>query len=292
MALDGTFAVIGGDKRSAYLAQILIGRRYKVKTAGLELSGIVDAAHINTLNEALAAADYIIMPLPLLDKNGQMPCDFSNSRLDACQIIGDSRPESVIFAGRIPGAVSAFSQECGRELHDYYLREELQVMNAVPTAEGVAELLIKRLPTTIAGSRLLVTGFGRTARALCLLLRAMGARVTVAARRREDLACAMSMGCGAMDISRLSENPVSCDALINTVPARIITAHVLEMVPAGCYIIDIASAPGGVDVACAIRCGIAVESALSLPGKVAPKTAGGIIADTVINMIAERECAR
>ncbi|MEG2234257.1 MAG: dipicolinate synthase subunit DpsA, partial [Oscillospiraceae bacterium] len=59
-----TYAVIGGDKRCAYVAQLLIKERKTVKTVGLELSGIADAAHICTLNEALATSDYIILPLP------------------------------------------------------------------------------------------------------------------------------------------------------------------------------------------------------------------------------------
>ena len=51
--------------------------------------------------------------------------------------------------------------------------------------------------------------------------------------------------------------------------------------------IDLASAPGGVDAEAAERLGIKVISALSLPGKVAPETAGEIIKNTVYNIIKE-----
>ena len=52
-------------------------------------------------------------------------------------------------------------------------------------------------------------------------------------------------------------------------------------------IIDLASRPGGVDFDEAKRLGRRVIWALSLPGKVAPYTAGAIIKNTLINMIEE-----
>ncbi|MEG2939200.1 MAG: dipicolinate synthase subunit DpsA, partial [Oscillospiraceae bacterium] len=55
-----------------------------------------------------------------------------------------------------------------------------------------------------------------------------------------------------------------------------------------CFVLDLASAPGGTDFEYAKRNGFDTELALSLPGRVAPKTAGGIIKDTVLNMIEER----
>ena len=52
-------------------------------------------------------------------------------------------------------------------------------------------------------------------------------------------------------------------------------------------LIDLASAPGGVDYDEAEKMGIKTIHALSLPGKVAPVTAGDIIKKTIYNMIRE-----
>ena len=54
-------------------------------------------------------------------------------------------------------------------------------------------------------------------------------------------------------------------------------------------IIDLASKPGGVDFESARELGVKVIWALSLPGKVAPVTAGIIIKDTITNMLSELE---
>lgn len=54
-------------------------------------------------------------------------------------------------------------------------------------------------------------------------------------------------------------------------------------------IIDLASNPGGVDFDAASAMGRRVIHALSLPGKVAPITAGDMIKDTICNILEEQE---
>ena len=73
-------------------------------------------------------------------------------------------------------------------LLDYSKREEFAVRNAVPTAEGALEIAMGEYDGMIAGSRCLVTGFGRIGKVLSGMLKGMGARVTVSARKPEDLA--------------------------------------------------------------------------------------------------------
>lgn len=288
MEEDFGFAVVGGDRRCAYLAQLLVAERRRVCAVGLELSGLVDAAHISPLDEALSVSDCVILPLPLLDSDGRLFTRYSSEKYDVFSVLSLVNREAVVYAGRIPPYIRDFAKQRGVELHDYYLREELQRLNAVPTAEGAAEILMKRLPVTVAGSRILVLGFGRTAEATALLLKAMGARVTVCARKVEASAHARALGMDGMLLGDLAREHLGFDAVVNTVPARVLTYEVLDRLPRDCFLLDLASAPGGVDAESAKRLGMACECALSLPGTVAPKTAGAIIKDTVLQMLSER----
>ena len=61
----------------------------------------------------------------------------------------------------------------------------------------------------------------------------------------------------------------------------------LEAVKPDCLILDLASKPGGVDLGAAGELGLTVIWALSLPGKVAPATAGAAIKSTIYNMLRE-----
>ena len=72
MSDERVYSVIGGDMRSGYVAQLLIEQGRRVMTAGLELSGLVAPPHINTVDDAARRADIVILPLPLIDKNGQL----------------------------------------------------------------------------------------------------------------------------------------------------------------------------------------------------------------------------
>ena len=73
--------------------------------------------------------------------------------------------------------------------------------------------------------------------------------------------------------------------IFNTVPHWLFTEEVLQRISKDTLLIDLASAPGGVDAQAAGALGISVIFALSLPGKYAPETAGEIIAQTVLSAL-------
>lgn len=138
---------------------------------------------------------------------------------------------------------------------------------------------------TLHGARCAVTGYGRTAKVLADMLAALGARVTVAARKCSDLAWARTGGLDAVNISELMKTAPELDLLVNTVPSLVLDCKTLSALRRDCLVIDIASAPYGTDFACARELGLNVMVPGSLPGKTAPKTAGEIIADAILNII-------
>ena len=78
------------------------------------------------------------------------------------------------------------------------------------------------------------------------------------------------------------------DAVINTIPAPVLPRALLQKLPGGALIIDLASLPGGTDFAAAEELGLHAEHALALPGRCAPQTAGALIAQTVLTILEER----
>ena len=114
----------------------------------------------------------------------------------------------------------------------------------------------------------------------------MGARVTVAARKQQDLEHAAACGCHTVHLTgqdALKRFAKSASIIFNTVPYWLFSDAVLADMSKSTLIIDLASAPGGVDGNAANAYGIRVIWALSLPGKYAPVTAGEIIGETVMN---------
>lgn len=268
------FTLAGGDRRLAYTAKALRDKGCAVRT----LAGEKDDDYGET--------DVLLLPVPLSRDGQTLHAPRAQTPIALERLAEITGSETRVFCG-MPGNASALFFRRGIRLYDYAAREEFALRNAVPTAEGVAQLLLCALPRTVRGSHILITGCGRTARACARLLYGMGARITIAARRCSALAFADGEGYHGLYLRELDGLMDRFDAVVNTVPAPVLTASVLEGMPKRCPIIEIASAPYGVDFEAAKRLGLAVQIAPSLPGKVAPQTAGIIIAETVLNMLME-----
>lgn len=191
----------------------------------------------------------------------------------------------MIFGGKVSSGDLQKAEQLGLSISDYLKREEMAVLNAVPTAEGAVALALSERASTLWESNCLITGFGRCAKTLALLLKGFGAHVTIAARKEGDLAFARTLGLSSCHLSELPVVLPKQEILFNTIPHIIFDRDLLSMVPEDCLMIDLASRPGGIDFETASELGRKTIWALSLPGKVAPITAGNIICQTVINMI-------
>ena len=193
------------------------------------------------------------------------------------------------LGGKVTDSARTIARAAGVELVDYFARPELTVYNAIPTAEGCIGILLERRSRTLWGAAVLVLGFGPVGRALAVRLAALGARVTVAARRPVQRAMAEEQGLRAVPLTDLAAAAAAFDTVVNTIPAPVLTAAVLAALPKGCLIVDLASKPGGTDFAAARRLGHTALHALSLPTVWAPETAGEALARTVQAILQERE---
>ena len=279
--------VVGGDQRQVCLAGLLAADGHTVHTFALERAGEILETEEEEDLAGLDLADCVVLPLPALGEDGTVNTPLSRKTLSLEAVLDRLRPGQVVCAGRVETAAREAALRRGLAIHDYFAREELAVANAVPTAEGAIQIALEELPITLHGSRALVIGYGRLGRALAPRLAALGARVTVAARRYEALAWAESFGFDACPVKELRECLCGYDLVVNTVPAPVLGAAELGELKKECVVIDLASLPGGVDLEAAERLGIRAVQALSLPGKVAPATAAAALRQTICHILNE-----
>lgn len=64
-----------------------------------------------------------------------------------------------------------------------------------------------------------------------------------------------------------------------------VTSSVIGHMAPPSLIVDVASKPGGTDFQAAEESGIKAIAALGLPGKVAPRTAGRILGDAIMQIL-------
>ncbi len=285
-----TFAVIGGDLRQAHLANCLARRGKKVYALFLEKNDTLDRklVRIGKPEAVLPLCDVVVFPLPMTVEGLEINAPFSEKKGDLRDCFSHISREAQVFGGKISSEIYTLAKEYGIEPVDYLEREEMAVKNAVVTAEGAVSIAIQELPIALFGCKCLIAGHGRIAKSLMRTLNAMGAKVTVAARRYGELANIQAEGCRAVHIDRLEQAAAAADLIFNTVPARIFTKEVLAKLKKDALLIDLASKPGGVDWETASALGCRTIWALSLPGKTAPISAGEIVLDTIQNCLEER----
>ena len=289
MKRELNFWVLGGDLRQACLARLLAEAGHRVHTYALSGSVVTPTENLTLADslDGIGRADCVVLPLPVAGAEGMVNTPLTRSALPLASLLDALSPPQILCGGRVDPVSAAMADARGLILRDYFAREELAVANAVPTAEGAVQLAMEQMPVTIHGARVLITGFGRVGQAAARRFAALGARVSVAARRYEQLALAESEGYGAEQIGGLDGWLCGYDLVVNTVPAPVLGETELKDLRPDCLIIDLASKPGGVDRKAADRLGRQVIWALSLPGKVAPVTAGGAIRSTIYNMLHE-----
>lgn len=289
-------AVLGGDARQWEAAQALAAEGHQVRVFGLKLPGegaggpgLTAAA---SPAEALAGAQAVVGPVQGATATGAIwvaaglePVVLSHEDLAGLE------PAAVFLIGVANSPLRRLCREAGVELVEYREEDDFALLNAIPSAEGAIAMAMERTPFTLFGSRCFILGFGRTGEILALMLRGLGARTTVAARKPAALARARAHGHQAVPFDDLERALPEAQVVFNTVPAPVLFGRRLESLPAEAVVIDLASAPGGVDFARAGERGMQAVLAPGLPGKVAPKSAGLYVAGLVVRTLNSRSLA-
>jgi dipicolinate synthase subunit A len=166
-------------------------------------------------------------------------------------------------------------------------RDDVAIYNSIPTVEGTIMIAIQHTDFTIHGSNIVVLGLGRVGMSVARTFHALGAKVKVGARKSEHLARITEMGLTAFHLQDIEHSVKDTDICINTIPFPIVTASVISKMPVHTLIIDLASKPGGTDFRYAEKRGIKAILTPGLPGIVAPKSAGVILANVLTQLLKE-----
>jgi len=285
------FLICGGDLRQAKLADSLAACGYCVKaTCFDDTENFSDAVKISKFSsDLIREADVIVLPLPCTTDDETLSTPMQKEIIKLEQLFSIITPKQTVVGGKISEKVRTLAEERGVIVHDYLKREEMAIHNAIPTVEGAIQIAMENMPVTIHGLNVLVLGFGRIGKLSCEKFRALGANVAAEARKVEDIAWIKAYGYIGIHLNELASYISNYDLIINTIPTMILTEELVKKVKSDALIIDLASKPGGVDMEAAAKSGKKVIWALSLPGTVAPVTAGIIIKDTILNILSELE---
>lgn len=290
--LDGVrIGVLGGDRRELVVADRLAAAGADVRAVGLPWPDPVSYT-ANRLEDVAAWADVIVAPVGGTDEVGHIAYtmvgdgEFPGPRLTQ-DVVARMRAGTLLVIGSARPVLADLCTRYAIRLAAYRERDEFAILNSIPSAEGAIAMAMEMSDRTVHQSRSVVLGFGRLGTVLAAMLRGLGAATTVVARSTAERARAVAGGHASLGFRQVGEAVETADLVFNTVPAAVLPAPVLERMANDVVVIDLASAPGGTDFAAAKRLGLHARLAPGLPGIVAPRTAGMIEADMVLQVLGE-----
>lgn len=276
--------IIGGDKRQKYLKSYLIGEGFETDSYGL-FDWDEGSEKLKSLIKPESA---VILPLPATRNGKTVNMPFSKREASVESVISLLGRENLVFGGIIKGELLSRLRETDIPFIDYY-DAGLVEKNAVLTAFGALKIILEHIDFALPMGSYAVTGYGRVAKEIASLLGSLSCKVTVFARNPSQRDDAGIKGFTALPLEELPRLIGGFDIVINTIPAPVIGAKALEGVKKDGKIIELASAPWGVDFDEARRRGVGVIKAFGLPGKYTPKTAGEIIGKRIQEFLQREE---
>ena len=129
-----TLAVVGGDVRQAYLAELLHEAGHTVRTFALERRPAAGCMAVSDLQACLDDARAVILPMPVQMGDGSLNAPLANAQHTIGDVLDAIPAGTLTLAGAVPFSVHARAVQNGLILIDYLSREELAIRNAVPAA--------------------------------------------------------------------------------------------------------------------------------------------------------------
>ena len=222
-------------------------------------------------------ADVVLLPVPTTRDKQNIFCPQTN-KIIPLDILNEAKHDALILS-------------CGYDTQkqnsiDYLKLDSFCLLNAVPTAEGAIAKAICDTPFCLWKSRVLVTGCGRVAKVLIDRLLAFKCDLTVSARKQRDFAYLDALGIKHISTRDVAQKAREFDIIFNTIDVKLFEqTDVLK----NCYLYDLSS-KGCLDFDLVKQNNIRAEKLPGIPGKIAPITAGEIIAQTVNYLIGEWVC--
>ena len=220
-------------------------------------------------SEANAQVGHLLLDVPSFEASGQLRMGGAVETLLA-SLPGDV----IVYGGNLNHPALA-----GYRTVDFLQDGEYLAQNAYITAECALDVALPYLSVTLRGCPVLIIGWGRIGKCLGQLLKAIGADVTIAARKPADRFALGSLGYKTAD-------PAAMDALLpqfrlmfNTAPDRVLDRSAMAHCRKDCVKIELASRDGMDDEDVIIARG--------LPGIHMPESSGALIAKTFLSYYPE-----
>ena len=263
--MDRHMIIITADERQEKLASLLYGKKRRCSWEMYQ-------------SDKDSCEKVYVLPIPVSKLNK----DTALKEKLKEELINNNGAEKIyVFGGVFDQGWIRFLEENKIMYYDFMKLPEVVEGNAYITAEATVAEVLRYGARSIAGQKVLVTGYGCCGLRIAKIFAALGADVMVAARREEVREQVLADGFKVCDFVGIKDVISEMQTVINTVPAMVITEELIRRMSAEGLIIDIASKPGGTDFAAANAHGITAKLSLGLPGIYTTTSSAKLLKDAI-----------
>jgi len=198
--------------------------------------------------------------------------------------IDNIMPDSIVFCLGMSDITRERLAFKGCRAINYFDDELLAINNAILTAYGTKNIL-ENADIQIENAKVLVLGGGRVGRSVSKVLAGYNASVVVATKDPIEAVIVDEWCDKVINFKDFDIEIASYNVIINTVPALVLKNKELKKCNKGCFILDLASMPGGVDFIAAKNLGLQVEHALGIPGRFLPIEAAQLMLNSILKRV-------
>lgn len=272
--------MVGGDRRMELTRELLIGRGYGVEWIRNE--------EMEHWQEKICRSRLLILPYPYTVKEGHIPGWENGGEGRIFNLLERLAHGTEIIAGMgMPEEAVTFAEARGLHLAAYSEDPVFLQRNAEISGEAAVEALMQRSNAALDEMRIVLLGYGLFGRAIAVRLRALGARIWVAARRQAQRQMAVRDGMVALSPEEIGTVAPYMDAVLNTIPAVVLGKEQLRAFSKQTIFLELASPPYGIDLPAAAQLGLNVQVLPGLPTQYAPLSAARALAETIVNRFKE-----
>lgn len=261
--MDRHMIIVTADERQEKLASLLYGKKRRCSWEKYQ-------------SDKNSCEKVYVLPIPVskLNQDTALKEKLKEELINA-------KEDVWVFGGVFDSEWIRYLEDHNIRYYDFMKLPEVVEGNAYITAEATVSEVLRYGAHSIAGQKVLVTGYGCCGLRIARIFAALGADVTVAARREEVRTQIVEDGLRACDFTEIGDVIGEMHTVINTVPAMVITEELIRKMSTESLIIDIASKPGGTDFEAASRHGIMAKLSLGLPGIYTTTSSAKLLKDAI-----------
>ncbi len=234
---------------------------------------LISCGHSKVENDDISLADVVVLPFN----------NVSNSVVIDNVYLNSLKNGAKVFTGVSDRSINEKFNSQSVELISFMNYKEIVIANSVPTAEGVLFYLLSEMKRTVFNSHILVIGFGICGSEIANKLKALNANVDILEVAEEKIALAKLNKFN--NIGDSIANLKKYDAIINTVPLKVLDRNQIESIDKHTLIFDIASSPFGFEADIVKELEIHYKRILGLPSRFGVDYSGKILGDFILKLV-------